>query len=232
MHDICVNRIPGRSRDIRYDDALFSQEFVDDGGFSYIRLSYDCYPWTLILFFLPGMIREMLRHLIQHIADPQAGRRGYGHRIADSQIIELIYIRHKLVKIIYFINHQDYRLAGAPEHVRHLGIRIYQSLAHVSNEDDHVCRVDGNLCLLAHLGQDDVFALRLDPACINQREVLVKPVHIRVDTVPGHSGRILDDGYHTTCQYIKKGRFSNIGSSHNCYYWFTHFISPLSYFLR
>ena len=66
------------------------------------------------------MLREMLRHLIQHIADPQAGRRRDGYRIADPQIIELIYIRHELVKIIYFINHQDYRLAGAPEHVRHL----------------------------------------------------------------------------------------------------------------
>ena len=93
----------------------------------------------------------MLDHLIQHIADPQFSGCGDRHRFADSQIIKFIDFHHLAFKVVHFIDGQNHRLAAAPEHIRHLCVRIHQTLAHVGDKDDHIRSVNGNLCLFPHL---------------------------------------------------------------------------------
>ena len=51
-----------------------------------------------------------------------------GYRITDTEVIKFIDICHALLKIVYFINNKYNRLMGPPQHVRHLGICIDQSL--------------------------------------------------------------------------------------------------------
>ena len=149
------------------------------------------------------MFREIGCHHIQHISDTQTGSCRDRHRIPDSQIIELVYIRHKLFKIIHLIDHQHHRFSGTPQHVRHLGVRILQPLAHICNENDHIRRVDGDLSLLPHLGEDHIPAVRLDSAGIDQGKFFIQPGDVRIDPVSCYSRRILYDGNHFSCQHIK-----------------------------
>ena len=54
-----------------------------------------------------------------------------------------------------------------------------------------ICRINGDLRLFPHLGKDDIAALRFNTAGIDQGKLLVQPLDIRVDSVPGYTGRIL-----------------------------------------
>ena len=88
-----------------------------------------------------------------------------------SQIIEFIHICHEFLKIIHFIDRQNNRFPGTAQHICHLGIRVHHSLSDVHQEDDNICRIDGDLRLFPHLRQNDILAFRLDTACINQCEI-------------------------------------------------------------
>ena len=94
----------------------------------------------------------MFYHLIQQITDPQTGCRRNRNRIADSQIVKLIYVISKFCHAVHFIYSQHNRFSGFAEHICHLGIRIYQSLTHIYDKHDHICGGNGDLRLLPHLG--------------------------------------------------------------------------------
>ena len=96
-------------------------------------------------------IREIFADFIQHIADAQAGSCGYRNRITNTQVVELIDIRHELVEVINLVDHQNHGLAGFAQHIRHLGIRVHQSLTYICDKNDHVRRSDRDLRLLTHL---------------------------------------------------------------------------------
>ena len=88
-------------------------------------------------------------------------------RITDSKIIEFVDIRHIFIIIVYLINDKHHRLLRTAQHVCHLGIRIHKSLMHIHHEDDDICGINGDLCLLPHLGEDHVLAVRLNTTCVN-----------------------------------------------------------------
>ena len=44
----CINGISGRSRNIRYNDAVLSGQFINDRRFSYVRFSNNSYLRTII----------------------------------------------------------------------------------------------------------------------------------------------------------------------------------------
>ena len=117
----------------------------------------------------------MCAYRIQHIAESQAGRRGDRNRISDAQIIKFIHIRHKFVKVIHFVHSQDHRFSRTAEHVCHFRIRILQALTNVSDENDDIRRIDRDLRLLPHLGQNNIPALRFDPSGIDQCKFPIQP---------------------------------------------------------
>lgn len=86
------------------------------------------------------------------------------HRCQDYRIV---YIRHEFCKAVYFIHHQKYRFATSSQHISHFGIGIYQSLAHIGDKNNNICGINRDLCLISHLRQDDILALRLDTAGID-----------------------------------------------------------------
>ena len=113
--------------------------------------------------------------------------------ITQSQIIKLIGIRQKLLIIVCFIHCQDHRLLRPSQHVRHLEVRIHQSLPHIYKKNDHVCSLNGNLRLLSHPGKDDISRIRLDPTGVDQRKIIIQPGNVRIDPVPCHSRCIFYD---------------------------------------
>ena len=71
--------------------------------------------------------------------------------IANTQIVEFVDIRHILLEAVHLIDHQYHGLVGTAQHVCHLGIRIYQSLFHVYQKNDHIRRLHGDFRLFPHL---------------------------------------------------------------------------------
>lgn len=116
---------------------------------------------------------------------------------------------------------------GTPQHIRHLGIRIYKPLLYIHHEEDNICGINSYLSLFPHLRQDNVTAVRLYSAGIYQGKGPIQPGHIRINTIPGNPGRILYDGDHLSCQSVKKGGFSHVRSSHHRYNWFSRCITHI-----
>ena len=78
-------------------------------------------------------------------------------RLSDAKVIEFINIHHLTVEVVDFVDHQHNRLAASSQHISYFCIGIYKTLAHVGNKDDNVCRVDGDLRLISHLRENDIF---------------------------------------------------------------------------
>jgi len=135
--------------------------------------------------------------------------------ITDTQIIEFVNIRHILLETVYFVDYQYHRLMGAAQHVRHLGVSVHQSLLYIHQENDHICRLHGDLCLFTHLGQDHILAVRFDTAGVDQGKCHIQPMDIRINTVSGNTGRIFYNRYIFASQCIEQGGFTYIRASHH-----------------
>ena len=189
--NVGINRIARGSRNVGDNHTVLLCQLVNEGGLADIRLTDDRNLRALVLLLVLRIVREVLDHFIQHISKSQHGCRRDRKRIADAEIVELIHIRHELLKAVHFVDHKHDRLAGASEHICHLGIRILQSLSDIREENNHVRRRNGNLRLLSHLRENDISAVRLNTAGIDHRKMIIQPVDVRIDTVSCHSRRIL-----------------------------------------
>ena len=78
-----------------------------------------------------------------------------------------------MAKLSTLIDRQHHRLFRFAQHVRHLIIGVHQALAHIDDKDDHIGRIDGDLRLLPHLGQDNIAGIRLDAARIDEGKGVV-----------------------------------------------------------
>ena len=171
-------------------------------------------------------------HCIQHISQSQSWSSRDRNRISDSQIIKFIYICHILVKIVNLIYNKNNRFSRSSQHICNLGIRVHKALLYICNKYNDICRINCNLCLLPHLWENDISAVRLNSSCIDQGKFSVKPVHICINSVSCHTRRILYNGDHLPCQHIKKCGFSYIRTPYNGNYRFTHLILPFSFLIQ
>ncbi len=157
----------------------------------------------------------MACHFIQQVSKTKLVACGDRDRIAKSKIIKLVYIRKIFRHVVNFIDDKDNRFATPAEHVCHFIIRINQALSYIRDENDHICNVDGNLCLRTHLGQDDVLAVRFDAAGINQRKSASCPFGIRINPVARDAWRVLHNGDALPGNFVEEGRFADIWPPHN-----------------
>ena len=228
VRNLRVYGISGRPGNIRNDQTVFPDQAVDDRGFSHVRFPDDGHLDAVILLFVLRLLSKMGNHLVQKLSETETVCGRYRVRLPDPQIIKLIDVRHIFLEIVHFIDRQNHGFVGTSEHIGHLGIRILQPLFHVHHKDDHIRRIYGNLRLFPHLGQDNVLALRLNAARINQCKIPVKPRDVRVNPVSGDARRVLYDRYIFTSQRVKQGGFSHIRSSHHSHnrlgLFFTHVI--------
>ena len=201
---------------------VLAGQFVDQGRFAHIGFTHHRDPRDLFRLLRCLPLGEMGHQRIQHISQSQPGGRRDGDWLSDSQIIEFIDFRHIFVKAVHLVDHKEHRLPGTPQHIRHLGIRVHQSLAHIRHKDDHIRRIYGNLRLLPHLREDDIPGIRLDSAGIYYGKIVIQPGDIGINPVSGNTGRILHNGNPLTRQGVKKRRFSHIRSAHDGHHWFAH----------
>ena len=152
---------------------------------------------------------------VQEIADPLFSLCRNRKRFSNAQIIKLIHIHLLALVIIHFIDSKNHRAATLSQHIRHLRIRVCHSLPDIRDKNNHIRRINGDLRLFPHLGKDDILAVRFNSSGINNGKISVQPGNICINAVPGHTRRILYNGYHLAGQRVKQGRFPYIRSPHN-----------------
>ena len=109
----------------------------------------------------------MFYDLVQHITDAHAVCSRNRNRFSNPEVIKLVYVHHIFLHAVHFVYYKDNRFSASSEHVCHFGIGIYKPLVHVRDKHDHICRINGNLRLLSHLGKNNIAAVRLNSSCIN-----------------------------------------------------------------
>ncbi len=77
-----------------------------------------------------------------------------GQDLVETQVIELVDSMGGLAGLIALVDGQNDRLVAAAQHVGNVLVRGGQAVAHVHYHDDAVGSIDGDLCLLAHVGQN------------------------------------------------------------------------------
>ena len=135
----------------------------------------------------------MGEHLVEQIARAVTVHGGNLNRLAEAEVIELIELHRRLADSVTLVDAEHDRLARFLEHLRNIHIcRDHAALA-VGHKDDHGGGINGELCLTAHLGEDDIVALRLNTARVDHKRGLAAPFGLAVDAVAGNTGGVVHD---------------------------------------
>ena len=136
----------------------------------------------------------MGKHLVEQVSRAVSVYGGNLNRLAETEVIELIELHRRLADGVALVDAEHDRLARFLEHLRNVHIRRDHTALAVRHEDDNGGGVDRELCLTAHLGEDDIVALRLDAARVDHKRGLAAPLCLTVDTVAGNARGVVHNG--------------------------------------
>ena len=111
---------------------------------------------------------------------------------------------------------------AAAQHVGHILVGSGQAVAHIHYHDDAVGSVNGDLGLLAHMGQNALGGLGLNAAGVHQQKFVAVPLAVGKDSVAGDARGIFHDGQTLAAQFVEQGRLAHVGAAHHCYDRFAH----------
>ena len=163
----------------------------------------------LVLVFDLLVLREMLDHFIQQIAQTEHVGRGDGEGIAQTERVEIVdVVVHAL--IIDLVDHQNDRLAALAQHGGNVFVVSGHAGAAVGKKENHIAGVDGDFGLTAHLLEQDIVRARLDAAGVDQTELSPAPFALAVDAVARDARGILHDRDAPPRDFVKEGRFAHV----------------------
>ena len=216
-----VDGVAGGAGLVGHDHPVLSQDAVGQAGLAHVGAANDGDRDAVLLHHGLAEI-QMGADGIQQVAGAVAVDGRDGHDFLKTQVVELVQLHGSLADIVALVDGQDDRLVAAAEHVGHVLVGGGQAVADIHHHDDAVGGVDGDLCLLPHVGQDALGGLRLDAAGGHQQEIVAVPLAVGKDAVAGDAGGILDDGQTLAAQFIEQGGFAHVGAAHDCYDRFAH----------
>jgi hypothetical protein len=215
--DGAVDRVARRPRHVADDHPLVAEHLVDEGRLAGVRPSHHRHPrrrhlnllelrqlflGELIPFegrYLPlrallGLVlrRQPLDDRIGQVARVPAVLCTDAHGRVEAESVELCGLRLAAV-VIDLVDHQDDRLAGAPQPIGQLMVERRDARRHVDQEQDQVRLLDRNPRLDLHPLLDVAARLELEATGIDHGEVPAAPVGLAVGAVAGRARHVLDD---------------------------------------
>ena len=194
----CVAR---RACDVRNDDAVVSQKFVDKAAFPRVRFPDDCDFQRFFLFFrlvLPGKFHDF----VQHVAKTFRLSSGNPDRLAESQLVKVV--QQVLFVVIQLVHDKQNRLATFAKVCRDFVVFVREPRLSVKHKYDDVGGFDSNLRLRPDVRPHDVFGLDFKPSRIDERERVSAPFRIGVKPVAGNARGVFDNGYSLPDDSIEK----------------------------
>lgn len=159
---------------------------------------------------------------VQQVAGAVAVDGRDGHDFVEAEVIELVELHGGLAHVVAFVDGEDDGLVAAAQHMGHVLVGGGQAVAHVHHHDDAVGGVDGDLGLLAHVGQNALGGLGLNAAGIHQQELVAAPLAVGEDAVAGDARGILHDGQTLAAELIEQGGLAHVGAAHHSNDRFAH----------
>ncbi len=195
-----VDRVPGRSLDVGDDRALFFQDRVYKRAFTDIRPSNDAKRGNALIR-RQIAIRHILDDFVKQIPQSKAMRAANRDRIPQSQLVKFIRV-HPQGFIVGFVDRQNNRLLRFLQPARDRDVVADDAFPGGYEHDDHIRFLDGDIDLhVDFLGKRLVF--QLDPACVNDPVLLGQPLHLSINSIPGHARRVFDDAFAFADQCVK-----------------------------
>ena len=194
----CVAR---RACDVRNDDSVISQKFVDKAAFPRVRFPDDCDFQRFFLFFrlvLPCKFHDF----VQHVAKTFRLSRGNPDRLAKSQLVKVV--QKVLFVVIQLVHDKQNRLATFAKVCRDFVIFVREPRLSVKHKYDDVGGFDSNLRLRPDVRPHNVLGLDFKPARIDERERVSAPFRIGVKPVAGNARGVFDNGYSLPDDSIEK----------------------------
>ena len=197
-----IDRVSGRPCDRRNDDTVFSQKPVHQRRFPHIWFP-DHSNLDGIIFLRSCSFRETVHDLIQKISQIQHVGCGNRDRFPESQLIKIIKIIRQL-RFIDLVDSQNDFFARFHQHGSDFPVCCRDPFLAVHHKQDHIGGIHGHFCLVTHLRKDDVLAVRLDTARIDQCKMDPLPLRFRVYPVSRHARCIFHNGNPASYNFIEK----------------------------
>ena len=153
----------------------------------------------------PSVELEMLfiDDLVEEITETKHIDTADSDRITQTKFVKLIQVIIQS-EIIHFIDNKQDRLSGLSQKIGNFLVVFRQPIPGISKKADYICEFDGCRGLFTHLTEKLVIALRVDSACIDQRELSAEPFSIRCDPVPCYTGYIFHNADPFTGDFVEK----------------------------
>jgi len=121
---------------------------------------------------------------------------------------------HLASEIVRLVGRDDHRLVAAPQKGCNLLVAGHQAIDHVGEQDDDVCLVHGDLCLLADARQHLVRVVEHQSPGVDHGKDLAPPLHVRIVAVARGTGDVPDDGQALAGQPVEERGLAHVRASH------------------
>ena len=223
---LSVYAVSGGTGDIGYNDALLTEDTVEQAGFADVGLTDECNANASLVLVVLFLGREVLECFVEQVARAVAVQCGNAEGFTQTEVIELVELRLGLAGLVALIDRQHNRLAAALEHGCNVHVRSGHACAQVGDENDDIRVMNRGLCLKAHELQDLVIVGRLDTAGVDDREHAAAPLTFRIQTVTGDTRGVLNNGQALAGQSVEQLGLAHVRAADDRNSWFGHGVSP------
>ena len=132
-----------------------------------------------------------------------------------AQLVKFIELVGDVAYLIRLVDGKNDGLSAFFEHHGDVAVVCKQSRTNIAHKDDGVRHLNGDLCLVAHLRENDIVGLGLDAARVDDGEAAPSPLAIAVNAVARDTGGVLYDTSALADQFIKQCTFADVGASND-----------------
>ena len=169
-----VYGVAGGAGDFADDGAVLAGERVQQHGLAHVGPADYRQPNVGVRLRELGGVGEVCDDVRHHVVEPQIVVSAYGMRIAETELVELRRAG-RLVFGIHLVDGENDGLAAAPEQVGDVGVGRRDALGDVRRHDDDVGVFHRGLDLRAHLPPEVGIRKNLQPAGVDEDEVMIRP---------------------------------------------------------
>ena len=204
-----VDRVAGRSRNVRDDQPLLPQQRVEQARLADVRPAEDRDADRLVGHRLTPSAGQPLEHGVEQVSSAMPVERGDFYRLTEAERRELVRELGPR-RIVELVRDEQHGLARPAQDVRQLGVARRQAGAGVHEEEHEVRLLDRRPRLGDRPARDRRVVRDVDAARVHEQEALARPLAEELLAVARHTRRLVDDGGAGRGQPVDERRLADV----------------------
>ena len=204
-----VDRVARRSRDVRDDEPLLTQQGVEQARLADIRPAQHRHADRLVRNRLAPPTGKPLEDRVEQVASAVAVEGGDLDGLAEAERRELVR-ELRPCRIVELVRDEQHGLARSAQDVRQLGVARRQPGAGVDEEEHEVRLLDRRPRLGDRPARDRRVVRDVDAARVDEQEALARPLAEELLTVARHARRLVDYGGAGRGQPVDERRLADV----------------------